>query len=325
MKAIVYRRFGSPDVLEYVDVDKPVARDNEVLIRVRAASVNPLDWHFMRGTPYIMRAPMRIGVRRPKITRLGFDVSGEVEAVGSAVTKFKAGDEVFGICRGSFAQYACGPESSLELKPATSSFDEAAATPVGAITALFALREYARTKPGDKVLVNGAAGGVGTFAVQIAKSFGAHVTGVCSTRNVGMVRSLGADRVVDYTVENFTDGNDRFDAIVDCISNHSMSRLRRVLARDGKYVMVGGVSDGKWIGAIALMLKKVVASWILRMNTRLCLIKRGSDALRTIGALIDAGKVRPIIDRRYALNEVAHAMEYVEQGHARGKVIIAVD
>ena len=232
MKAIVYHNYGSPDVLRFEEIEKPIAGDNEVLIKVRAASVNPLDWHFMRGTPYLVR--LMAGLRKPKVTRLGVDVAGQVEAVGRNVTQFKPGDEVFGSCRGAFAEYACAPPSrALVMKPDNVTFEQAASVPVAAFTALQGLRDKGHIQPGQKVLINGAAGGVGTFAVQIAKSFGADVTGVCSTRNVDMVRSIGADQVIDYTQEDFTKSGQRYDLIFDCVGNHSLSACRRVLNPKG--------------------------------------------------------------------------------------------
>ena len=238
MKAAVYRRYGSPDVVRIEDVGKPVPKDNEVLIEVRAASVNPLDWHTMRGTPYFIR--MMTGLRRPKIARLGVDVAGQVEAVGSNVTRFKPGDPVFGACSGAFAEYVCTRESALAAKPDNVTFEQAAAVPVAALTALQSLRDKGKIQPGQKVLINGAAGGVGTFAVQIARSFGADVTGVCSTRNVDMVRSIGADRAVDYTQEDFTRSGQRYDLILDLVGNHSLLACRRALNPKGTYVAAGG-------------------------------------------------------------------------------------
>ncbi len=231
MKAIVYHNYGPPDVLKYEEIVAPTAGDDEVLIRVRAASVNPLDWHFMRGTPYFLR--IMTGLLKPKDRRLGVDVAGQVEAVGRNVTQFKPGDEVFGSCRGAFAEYACTAESALVTKPDNVTFEQAASVPVAAYTALQGLRDKGHIQPGHKVLINGAAGGVGTLAVQIAKSFGAEVTGVCSTRNVDLVRSLGADRVIDYTQEDFTKSGQGYDLIFDCVGNHSLSAYRRVLSPKG--------------------------------------------------------------------------------------------
>jgi NADPH:quinone reductase-like Zn-dependent oxidoreductase len=255
MKAIVCRSYGSPDVLRCQETEKPAPADNEVLIRVRAASVNPLDWHMMRGSPSIVR--IVAGLRRPKDTRTGVDVAGQVEAVGGKVTRFKPGDEVFGSCRGAFAEYACAPESTVDMKPHNVTFEQAASVPVAAFTALQGLRDKGKIQPRHKVLINGAAGGVGTFAVQIAKSFGAEVTGVCSTRNVDMVRSIGADRVIDYTQEDFTEGALRYDLLFDCIGNHSLSACRRVMNPNAIHVAVGA-SNVTSIGIVAGMIGKLV-------------------------------------------------------------------
>ena len=258
MKAIVYHNYGSPDVLRLEEIEKPVPNDNQVLVRVRAASVNPLDWHYMEGTPYFVR--LLTGLRKPKDTRLGVDVAGQVEAVGRNVTQFKPGDEVFGACRGAFAEYACTSESALVMKPDNVTFEQAASVPVAALTALQGLRDKGQIQPGQKVLINGAAGGVGTFAVQIAKSFGADVTGVCSTRNVDMVRSIGADRVIDYTREDFTKSGQRYDLIFDCVGNHSLSACRRVLNPKGIYAY-RSEDQRRWlIGPLARPIKALVLS-----------------------------------------------------------------
>src|SRR5271170_8057790 len=258
MQAIVYRSYGCPDVLRCEEVEKPAAADNEVLIKVRAASVNPLDWHFMRGTPYAVR--IVAGLRKPKFTQLGADVAGQVEAVGRNITQFKPGDQVFGTCKGAFAEYARAPESALVMKPDNVTFEQAASLPIAGLTALQGLRNKGKVQPGQKVLINGASGGVGTFAVQIAKSFGADVTGVCSTRNVDMVRSIGADGVIDYTRENFTGSRQRYDVFFDCIGQYSLSVCRRVLNDKGIYVGAGGPSDPWMIGPIARLIKSLVLS-----------------------------------------------------------------
>ncbi|MFI5166110.1 MAG: NAD(P)-dependent alcohol dehydrogenase [Thermoanaerobaculales bacterium] len=322
MKAIVYRRYGSPDVLRYEEVDRPTAGDDEVLIRVRAASLNPLDWHFMRGTPYFLR--MLAGLRKPKDTRLGVDVAGQVEAVGRNVTQFKPGDDVFGSCRGAFAEYACTSESALVVKPNTVTFEQAAAVSVAARTALQALRDKGRIQPGQRVLINGAAGGVGTFAVQIAKSFGADVTGVCSTRNVEMVRSIGADQVFDYTQEDFTKSGQRYDLILDCAGNHSLSACRRALTPKGIYVGVGGPSGPWMIGPLASAITASVLSRFMRQKMLMVLTRPSKEDLTMLAELIEARKVTPVIDRRYSLSEVPEAIRYLEQGHARGKVVITL-
>jgi len=321
MKAAIYTRYGPPDVLQIKDVEKPVPKDNEVLIRVRAASVNPLDWHFMRGTPYFLR--MMTGLRKPKDKRLGVDVAGQVEAVGRNVTQLKPGDEVFGACRGAFAEYACTSESALVMKPYNVTFEQAASVPVAAFTALQGLRDKGHLQPGQKVLINGAAGGVGTFAVQIAKSFGADVTGVCSTRNVDMVRSIGADRVIDYTQEDFTQSGQRYDLIFDCVGNHSLSACRRVLNPKGTYIAVGG-PGGWWLDPLARMLRTLVLSWFVSQKLVMFLAKPSKEDLTIIGQLMEAGKVAPVIDKRYSLSEVPEAIRYLEEGHARGKVVITL-
>ena len=321
MKAVVYYKYGSPDVLKYEEIEKPTAGDNEVLIRVRAASVNPLDWHFMRGTPYFLR--MMTGLRKPKDKRLGVDVAGQVEVVGRNVTQFKPGDAVFGACRGAFAEYACTSESALVMKPDNVTFEQAASVPVAAFTALQGLRDKGHLQPGQKVLINGAAGGVGTFAVQIAKSFGADVTGVCSTRNVGMVRSIGADRVIDYTQEDFTKSGQRYDVFFDGVVNHSLSACRRVLNPKGIYVPFGG-SGGRWmIGPLTRSMTALVLSPFVSHNLVIFFLARANkDDLTIMHELMEAGKVTPVIDKRYRLSEVPEAIRYLEEGHARGKVVI---
>ncbi len=321
MKAVVYYNYGPPDVLKCEEIEKPAAGDNEVLIRVRAASVNPIDWHLMRGTPYIVR--IMAGLRKPKVTRLGVDVAGQVEAVGGNVTQFKPGDEVFGACRGAFAEYACTSESAVVMKPDNVTFEQAASIPVAAFTALQGLRDKGQIQPGQKVLINGAAGGVGTFAVQIAKSFGADVTGVCSTRNVDMVRSIGADRVIDYTQEDFTKSGQRYDLVFDSVGNHSLSACRRVLNRKGTYIVVGG-PDGRWLGPLARLIKTLVLSPFVSQNLVMFLARRSKEDLTVMRELMEAGKVTPVIDKRYRLSEVPEAIRYLEEGHARGKVVITL-
>ena len=321
MKAVVYNRFGSPDVLEIKDVEKPVPKDNEVLIRIHAASVNPLDWHFMRGTPYLGR--VLFGMRTPRIQRLGADVAGVVEAAGKSVTMFRSGDAVFGTCHGAFAEYVCTKETALVKKPGNITFEQAASIPVAALTALQGLRDKGRVQPGQKVLINGAGGGVGTFAVQIAKWLGAEVTGVCSTTKVDLVRSIGADRVIDYSREDFTTGGQRYDLIFDCFANHSLSSIRRVLNRRGMYLMVGG-PGGDWIDPLPTLFKALLLSRFVSQNLSMFLAKGSSSDMRIIGELIESGKIRPVIDRRYPLSEVPAAIRYLEDGHARGKIIITM-
>ncbi len=321
MKAIVYHNYGSPDVLRCEEVERPNPGDSEVLIRVRAASLNPLDWHFMRGMPYPLR--MMTGLRRPKDPRLGVDVAGQVEAVGRNVTQFKPGDEVFGSCRGAIAEYTCASEAALVRKPDNVTFDEAAAVAVAAITALQALRDKGQIQPGRKVLINGAAGGVGTFAVQIARSFGADVTGICSTRNVEMVLSIGADRVIDYTREDFTESGRRYDILLDCIGNHSLSACRRVLNPKGVYISVGGPSEPWMIGTMAGWIADLMYSWFVSQKMIVFfLAKLNKDDLTVMQELLAGGKVRPVIDKRYSLSEVREAVRYLETGHVRGKLIV---
>jgi NADPH:quinone reductase-like Zn-dependent oxidoreductase len=322
MKAIVYHDYGSPDVLQLEEIEKPVAADNEVLIKVRAASINPLDWHFMRGTPYIVRIVMT-GLSKPKNPRLGVDVAGQVEAVGSTVTQFKPGDEVFGTCRGAFAEYVCTSASNLVIKPTNVTFEQAAAVPIAAFTALQGLRDKGKIQPGHKVLVNGASGGIGTFAVQIAKSYGAEITGVCSTRNADMVRSIGADRVIDYTQEDFTKSEQRYDLIFDAVGNHSLSARRRVLSPKGICVMAGGPS-GRWQMGLARSIKALIWSQFSSRKLIGLLAKSTKEDLTTLQNLMETGKVTPVIDRHYSLSEVPEAIRYLEEGHARGKVVITV-
>jgi NADPH:quinone reductase-like Zn-dependent oxidoreductase len=322
MKAIVYHRYGSPDVLECEEIEKPTPGDDEVLIRVRAAAVNPMDWHFVRGTPYFVR--MMTGLRQPKNKRLGVDVAGEVEAVGRNVTRLKPGDEVFGVCRGALAEYACAAESKLATKPDNVTFEQAAAVPVAAITALQGLRDKTKIQPGQKVLVNGAAGGVGTFAVQVAKSFGAEVTGVCSTRNVEMIRSIGADRVIDYTREDFTKNGQRYDLIFDLVANHSLLACRRVLKPEGIYIGAGVLAVRSLIGLLARLIAAPGLSRFVSQSFVTVMAKIRQEDLTVLRELMAAGTVTPVIDRRYELSEVPEAIRYLEAGHARGKVVITV-
>ncbi len=322
VKAITYTEYGPPDVLLCREVAKPVPGDNEVLVRIRAASINPLDWHFMRGAPYFLR--LMAGLRRPKVTRLGVDVAGTVEAAGRNVTQFKAGDEVFGACRGALAEYVCATEGRVAPKPANVTFEQAAAVPVAAISALQALRDQGRIQPGQKVLINGAAGGVGTIAVQIARTFGAEVTGVCSTRNVDLVQSLGAHHAVDYTREDFTQSGRRYDLILDAIGNHSRSDLQRALTPTGIAVLVGGPNEGRWLGPVAGMLMAVASSWFTRQKLRPFMASLNKADLLVVEELLQAGKVTPVIDRTYPLSDVPSAIRYLEEGHARGKVVITM-
>jgi NADPH:quinone reductase-like Zn-dependent oxidoreductase len=326
MKAAVYRRYGPPDVVQIEDIQKPVPKDNEVLIKVRAASLNPLDWHIVRGKPYVMR--MMGGPFRPKATRLGVDVAGQVEAVGSRITEFKPGDDVFGdvfgTSGGAFAEYVCAPESKLAMKPDQVTFEQAACVPVAAFTALQALRDKGHIQAGRKVLINGAAGGVGTFAVQIAKCLGGDVTGVCSTRNVEMVRSLGADRAIDYTQEDFTKGGQRYDVILDAVGNHSLSAFRRVLNPKGICVSAAG-PNGRWIGPLARFIEALLMSPFVSQELVPIVARPNKEDLTILSGLMKAGKVTPVIDRCYRLSEVSEAIRYLEAGHARGKIVITVE
>jgi NADPH:quinone reductase-like Zn-dependent oxidoreductase len=323
MKAAVYSSYGPPDVVQIKEAEKPVPKDNEVLLKVRAASVNPLDWHFMRGTPYFVR--IATGLRKPKDTRLGVDVAGQVEAVGRNVAQLKPGDEVFGTCRGAFAEYVCTSDSALVTKPNNITFEQVASVPVAALTALQAFRNKANLQPEQKVLINGAAGGIGTFAVQIAKSFGADVTGVCSTRNVDMVRSIGADWVIDYCHEDFTRSGRRYDLILDLVGNHSMLACRRVLNPKGIYVGAGAPS-GRWmIGPLARGIISPLLSSLVNQKLVMVLAKPNKNDLIIIRELLESGKITPVIDKRYTLSDVRGAIRYLEAGHARGKVVIAVE
>ena len=304
MKAAVYRKAHAGKVLEIRDLDQPLPKDNEVLLRVRAASVNPLDW-------------------RMKSERPGVDVAGEIIAMGKHVTQFKPGDAAFGVGKGAFAEYACARECKLALKPEGVSYEQAAAVPIAGLTALQALRDVARLQPGQKVLINGAAGGIGTFAVQIAKSFGAHVTGVCSTKNVELVRSLGTDRVIDYSREDFTRDSERYDLLLDNVANRTLPAMKSVLRPNGTCVIAG--APKKMSAVLTWLLKIIGRSVFLRQNFKFFMANINRDDLATFGALITAGKVTPVIDRRYALSGTADAMAYAEAGHARGKVVITLE
>jgi len=325
MKAIVQDKYGSPDdVLELQDIDKPVVKDDEVLVRVHAASVHIGDWVLMRGVPYIML--MASGLSRPKNSVPGMDIAGHVEAVGNNVKQLQPGDEVFGWCKGGFAEYACAGEDNFVPKPVNLTFEQAAAVGVSAFTALQALRDQGKVQPGQKVLINGASGGVGTFAVQIAKSFGADVTGVCNTRNVDMVRSIGADHVIDYTQEDFTKSEERYDLILDNVGNHSLSDCRRMLTPGGTLLPNGGGhSSGRWIGSMDSVIKALVLSLFVRQQGRPFVSMPNKEDLVVLKELIEAGRVTPVIDRTYPLSETPEAMGHVGEGHARGKVVITVE
>ena len=320
MKAAVYARYGSLDVVQIMDVEKPVPKDNEVLIKVRAASVNPLDYHLLKH-PLIRRVLSTSS--KLKITRPGRDVAGEVEVVGSNVTQFKPGDAVFGSCGGAFAEYACASESALVMKPNKVTFEHAASAPVAGLTALQGLRDKGQVQRGQKVLINGAAGGVGTFAVQIAKWLGADATAVCSTRNVNLVRSIGADRVIDYTREDFTKGRVRYDLIFDLVANHSFSARRRVLSPEGIYLGAGVLGlGGPTIGLLARQMLELVWSRFVGRKFVTFVARLNQHDLTILGELMEAGKVTPVIDRCYKLSEVPGAIRYLEEKHARGKVVM---
>jgi NADPH:quinone reductase-like Zn-dependent oxidoreductase len=321
MKAIVQDQYGSPNVLRIKDVDMPVVSDGEVLVRLHAAAVNIGDWHLLRGVPYVMR--MVVGLRKPKREIPGTDVAGRVEAVGRAVKQLRPGDEVFGWCEGAFAEYACAPENNFLPKPANVTFEQAAAVGDSAFTALDAVRDQGKIQPGHEVLINGASGGVGTFAVQIAKSFGARVTGVCSTRNIDLVRSIGADHVIDYTREDFAQSGQRYDVMLDAVGSRSLSDCRRALTPSGTYVLVGVSDLGRWFG-LARQLKVLSLSPFVRQKMRVFLVKHNRDDLIALKELVEAGKLAPVIDRRYPLSEVPMALQHQGEGHARGKIVIAM-
>ncbi|MGW4130243.1 NAD(P)-dependent alcohol dehydrogenase [Amycolatopsis japonica] len=320
MKAIVQNEYGTTDVLQPADLPEPEAGPDGVVVRVRAAGVDPGVWHLMEGSPYLVRL-MGFGVRRPKARVRGMDFAGVVHAVGGEVTRFRPGDEVFGTCQGSFAEYALTTVDSIARKPERLGFDEAAAVPISAFTALQALRDRGRVAPRQKVLIIGAGGGVGTFAVQIAKAFGAEVDGVCGTGKVDLVRSLGAARVFDYTREDFGGG---YDLIVDTAGNRSLTSLRKSLTPRGTLVLVGGETDGKWIGAVGRTLRALVLGPFVKQKLRGLISTENQDDLQTLRALIEAGKVTPVIDRAYSLAEAPEAVRYVRDGHTSGKVVITV-
>src|SRR5262245_7284249 len=318
MKAIVYTTYGSPDVLQLKEVEKPTPKDNQVLVKVHAASANPAGWHLMRAEPFLAR--FASGFLKPKNTRLGADVAGRVETVGRNVTRFQVGDDVFGELPlselGSFAEYVCVTEELLALKPAKLTFEQAAAAPLAAFTALQGLRNKGQIQPGQTVLINGASGGVGTFAVQIAKSFGTEVNGVCSTRNLDMVRSIGADHIIDYTQADFTKNGQRYDLIFDAVGNRSVSDLKRALNPNGICAVAGFTSLSRLFQIMFLGGKRVGMMDTAEANQK---------DLVFIKELLEAGKVVPVIDRHYPLRETAEAIRYLEAGHARGKVIITVE
>jgi NADPH:quinone reductase-like Zn-dependent oxidoreductase len=326
MKAMVYSEFGPPDVLKLADIAKPTPKPREVLVRVRAASANPLDWHFIRGEPRAMRLMGKPNGRIP-----GADFAGQVEAVGAEVTQFRAGDEVFGGCNGAFAEYACASVDNIAPKPRALSFEQAAAIPVAGCTALMAVRDKGSLRLGQSVLVNGAAGGVGTFAVQIAKALGANVTGVCSTRSLDLVRSIGADRVIDYTAEDFAADGRQYDLVLHVAGNRSLRDHRRALAPDGTLVLVGGGVGRDMggrsqtldtLGVLVLVMGRGLFSRFLRQRIRMFVAKMRPSDLAYLGELCDTGKVTPVIERSYALAHAAEAIRTLEAGHVRGKVLV---
>ena len=321
MKAIVQDTYGLPDVLRREDVERPVASDDQVVVRVQAAAVNIGDWHLLRGTPYVMR--IATGPFRPRHRVPGLDLAGRVESVGKDVTRFRPGDEVFGWSRGAFAEYACAGQDNFLAKPADLTLEQSAAVGDSAFTALNAVRDQGKVQPGHEVLINGASGGVGTFAVQIAKSFGARVTGVCSTRNMDLVRSIGADEVIDYTQEDFVQDGRRYDVMLDLVGSRSLSDCRRALTSRGTYVLVGVADMGRWFG-LARQIKVLSLSPLVRQKMRVFIVRHNQEDLAVLKELVEAGKVAPVIDRRYDLSQVPEALRYQGEGHARGKLVITV-
>jgi len=322
MKAIVQHRYGDPSVLSLEDVDEPTITDDEMLVRVRASSVNPQDWYFVTGTPYLAR--LSFGLRRPKQHIPGTDMAGVVEKVGSSVTQLQPGDAVFGMRSGAFAEYVSVRPDQVVAKPAGVTFEQAAAVPVAALTALQGLRDKGRIHAGQQVLINGASGGVGTFAVQIAKSFGAEVTGVCSTRNVETIRSLGADHVIDYTREDFVQSGRKYDLILDIAGNRSVADRRRAMTPKGILVLVGGPKTSKLLGPLPGFVKVSIGSPLGSQTMVTMLAKNSRDDLAVMAELLESGKVRPVIDRTYPIAEVAAALSYLGEGHAKGKIVISV-
>lgn len=323
MKAIVQDRYGSADVLKLGEVDKPQPAENEVLVRVHAAGVDAGVWHEMTGLPYLIRI-MGYGLRGPRRRVRGYDCAGRVEAVGGSVTELEVGDEVFGLCRGTFAEYSCGKENRLELKPANLSFEQAAAVPTSALTALQGLRDHGKVQAGQSVLVIGASGGVGTFAVQLAKAFGAEVTGVCSTAKVDLVQAIGAGRVIDYKREEITKTGRCWDLILDIGGNRSLEQLRRALDPQGTLVIIGGEEGGRWLGGTDRWLRALLLSPFVGHNLRAFVAKGDKHDLQFLKEQIEAGRVTPVVDRTYPLSEVPEAVRYFEAGQARGKVVITV-
>ncbi len=319
MRALVQDTYGSADVLRVADIDVPPVGDHDVLIKVKAASFNPLDWHFMRGAPFFIR--FIGGFRKPKQPVRGVDVAGSVEAVGSSITRFHPGDEVFGLCEGAAAEFAAANEDNLMPKPSNLTFEQAAAVPIAALTALQGLRDQGQVKAGNKVAIIGASGGVGTFAVQIAKAFGAEVTGVCSTRNAELVRSIGADHVVDYTAGDITKTNERYDLILQLAGTVSPIRLRRMLTPVGTLVLSSG--SGRFSGIDRIVVGKLLALFVSQRITT-WVADESQEDFAVLSELLASGRVTPVIDRTYPLSDAAEALRYVEQGHTRGKVVVTV-
>lgn len=325
MKAVVQDMYGvdPEDILRVEEIARPTIGDDEVLVRVRAASVDRGTWHLMTGLPKLMRV-LGFGLRRPKQPNPGRSLAGTVEAVGRNVTEFQPGDDVYGTCDGSFAEYARARVGLLAAKPANLSFEEAATVPVSGVTALQGLRDGARVQPGQSVLILGASGGVGTFAVQLAKAFGAHVTGVCSTSKMDVVRKLGADHVIDYTRENFAEGDRRYDAIIDIGGNSTLSQLRRALSPEGRLVIIGGETDGRWLGGFDRQLRAAALSPLVSQKLGMLAAKENSSDLIVLKELLETGNIIPVIDRTYALSEAAAAVRFFHEGHVRGKIVIAL-
>jgi NADPH:quinone reductase-like Zn-dependent oxidoreductase len=325
MKAIVQDRYGGPDVLEFSDIDQPIPNDNQVLIQVQAAGLHRGDWHVMTGLPYLIRLVVPdLGLRKPKVPVRGMDLAGRVEAVGPNVTRFQPGDEVFGWADGAFAEYAAAPEVQLALKPADLSFEQAAAVPTSGFAALQGLCDSGEVQPGQQVLIIGAAGAVGLFAVQLAKTFGAEVTGVASTPQLDLVRSLGADEVIDYTRDGVTDGTRRWDLILDTAGHRSLSQLRRALTPEGTLVIVGSEGRGRWLGGFDRSLRAPLLARLVGQRLRMLASKPGQEDLQTLRELLEAGELTPVIDRTYPLGDVPEAMRQMVEGHTLGKLVITV-
>jgi NADPH:quinone reductase-like Zn-dependent oxidoreductase len=322
VKAIIRDAYGSVEVLRLADIDQPVAGEVDVLVHVHAAGVDQGVWHLMTGTPYAMRLA-GFGIRAPKNALLGYDVAGRIEAVGAQVTEFRPGQEVFGTCRGSFAEYAVARADHLLPKPENVTFEQAAAVPISGFAALQAVREQGGVRPGQRVLIIGAGGGVGTFAVQIAKADGAEVTGVCSASKTELVRSIGADHVIDYTREDFVDGRNRYDVILDIAGNRSLSELRRALTPRGTLVIVGGEDAGKWLG-IRRQLRAAALSPFVRQKLGFFISKERPEDLEELRKLLEAGTIRPVVDKTFPLEEVPAAIQYLRDGRARGKIVVVI-